>query len=402
MRFINVYLLLAVVSFVTVACDSRKGVKSNIIDSYEPQYIDIRSIEYSENPLPLSLFVDSIEYIRIEDDPLIPDLWNVHINEDENGCIYLDAGFIYKYDSNGNFIKSLYNIGQGAEEVTVKNQPSVFDVSNNLVYVPNNGIRYNVYTLDGEYIGMHSTQMDLLRIKYLSFWSNSLVYYYYNNKIPKKGDLVNLDSTFFLQVKNTNNDIIYQLPNYHYDIKATFSGNMAESAGGPVQVGIMDDSLFWMKPNYVDTIYSTKNWEKVFPYYIFQKNDNVADYAWSVKARVGDIGKSDLVKEFLGNVCPFENGVLFNYVISRDKKGTGFCPANGMCELISEYYRNDIDNYLPALDLNKKLSYGTYYQKGNYMYVLVDAYRFFEEKANPPFMDLKEDSNPVLVKLRLK
>ena len=181
MRFINVYLLLAVVSFVTVACDSRKGVKSNIIDSYEPQYIDIRSIEYSENPLPLSLFVDSIEYIRIEDEPLIPDLWNVHINEDENGCIYLDAGFIYKYDSNGNFIKSLYNIGQGAEEVTVKNQPSVFDVSNNLVYVPNNGIRYNVYTLDGEYIGMHSTQMDLLRIKYLSFWSNSLVYYYYNN-----------------------------------------------------------------------------------------------------------------------------------------------------------------------------------------------------------------------------
>ena len=83
MRFINVYLLLAVVSFVTVACDSRKGVKSNIIDSYEPQYIDIRSIEYSENPLPLSLFVDSIEYIRIEDEPLIPDLWNVHINEDE-------------------------------------------------------------------------------------------------------------------------------------------------------------------------------------------------------------------------------------------------------------------------------------------------------------------------------
>ena len=109
-----------------------------------------------------------------------------------------------------------------------------------------------------------------------------------------------------------------------------------------------------------------------------------------------------MAKEFLGNVCPFENGVLFNYVISRDKKGTGFCPANGMCGLISEYYRNDIDNYLPALDLNKKLSYGTYYQKGNYMYVLVDAYRFFEEKANPPFMDLKEDSNPVLVKLRLK
>ena len=34
--------------------------------------------------------------------------------------------------------------------------------------------------------------------------------------------------------------------------------------------------------------------------------------------------------------------------------------------------------------------------------MLVDAFKFFEEGAKPPFPDLKEDSNPVLVKLKLK
>ena len=40
--------------------------------------------------------------------------------------------------------------------------------------------------------------------------------------------------------------------------------------------------------------------------------------------------------------------------------------------------------------------------KGGYLYVLVDAFKFFEEGAKPPFPELVEDSNPVLVKLRLK
>jgi hypothetical protein len=34
--------------------------------------------------------------------------------------------------------------------------------------------------------------------------------------------------------------------------------------------------------------------------------------------------------------------------------------------------------------------------------MLVDAFKFFEDGAKPPFPELAEDSNPVLVKLRLK
>ena len=43
-----------------------------------------------------------------------------------------------------------------------------------------------------------------------------------------------------------------------------------------------------------------------------------------------------------------------------------------------------------------------FYQKDGYLYLLVDAFKFFEEGARPPFADLTEDSNPVLVKLKLK
>lgn len=40
--------------------------------------------------------------------------------------------------------------------------------------------------------------------------------------------------------------------------------------------------------------------------------------------------------------------------------------------------------------------------KNGYIYIPVNAFKFFEEGAKPPFPDLTEDSNPVIVKLKLK
>ena len=42
------------------------------------------------------------------------------------------------------------------------------------------------------------------------------------------------------------------------------------------------------------------------------------------------------------------------------------------------------------------------YQKEGYIYASINAYEFFEEGAKPPFPDLTEESNPVIVKLKLK
>ena len=37
-----------------------------------------------------------------------------------------------------------------------------------------------------------------------------------------------------------------------------------------------------------------------------------------------------------------------------------------------------------------------------YLYLLINAFEFFNEGCNPPFPDLTEESNPVVVKLKLK
>ena len=66
-------------------------------------------------------------------------------------------------------------------------------------------------------------------------------------------------------------------------------------------------------------------------------------------------------------------------------------------------FKNDLDEYLPPLELSHEILSGMKgFQKDGYLYVLVDAFKFFEEGAKPPFPELVEDSNPVLVKLRLK
>ena len=384
------------------ACRSEKKEEINAATPKQPHTIDIRNIKYSDTPQKLSLFVDSMEYVRIEDKPLIPDLWNVHIAEDNSGNIYLDFDEILKYDSNGHFLKTLFKRGQGPGEIAAKHKPAVFDMKNGLAYVPNAGLGYNSYTLDGEFVEHIDNRMGTFNRNLVAFWDNSMVSYLYDNRFPQKGESVNLDSTFFLQVTNKN-EIVYQLPNWHFDKKAVFSGRaVAESSMGPVVTGCIDDSLFWMKPNYVDTVYCATEWNNVRVYYIIQKSDRAADYAWSVRARVGDITKSEAFKEMMGSVCTLKTGLLFSYAFDREKRGVGFCPANSTCHVVSQYFTNDIDEYCPTLDMYKILSYRTFYQKGNYLYLLVDACKFLEEGAKSPFADLKEDSNPILVKLKLK
>ena len=62
-------------------------------------------------------------------------------------------------------------------------------------------------------------------------------------------------------------------------------------------------------------------------------------------------------------------------------------------------FKNDLDNYLPYLKFNR-LDYC--FVKDSFLYVLVEASCFFENEGNPPFPQLMEDSNPIVVKLKLK
>lgn len=369
----------------------------------EAKVIDLTGVRFSNEPQLLSTFVDSIEYVRLPDIPLIPDLKMVHLAEDSKGYLYVDCSDIHKYTFEGKYIKPLFKAGQGPGEIYAKNTPGIYNKSGNYVLVSNYGAPYNKYTLEGEFIGTVKKQTENANFDVLAYWNGCEVFRYEKDSNPDKGDIVNLDSAYFCKVKDKTGKIIYQLPNYHFDIKAISPGHgTIVLLGGIVDCGEMSKKLFWIKPNFVDTVYCTSDWTDVHPYYIIKQSDRAADYTWSVHMKVGDLTRNDASKEQLGTVCALESGVLFSYIFNREQQGVGFCPADGKGKTVSKLFKNDIDEYCPPLDLCQIMSYKTFYQKDGYLYLLVDAFKFFEDDAKPPFPDLTEDSNPVVVKLKLK
>jgi hypothetical protein len=376
---------------------------SNVEGEKATKTIDLTGVLFSDEPQLLSLFVDSIEYVRLSDTPLIPDLRMVHLAEDSKGYLYVDFSNISKYTPEGKYIKSLFKKGQGPGEIYAKNAPGIYNKSGNYVLVSNYGAPYNKYTLEGEFIETVKERIEDVNFDVLAYWNDCEIFRYEKDDNPDKGDIVNLDSVYFIRVKDKAGKIIYQLPNYHFDIKAVSPGHgTIVILGGIVDCGEMSEKRFWIKPNYVDTVYCTSDWTDVHPYYIIKLSDRAADYTWSVHMKVGDITRNDASKEQLGTIYALESGVLFSYIFNREQQGVGFCPANGKGKTVSKLFKNDIDEYCPPLDLWQTMGYKLFYQKDGYLYLLVDAFKFFEEGARSPFADLTEDSNPVLIKLKLK
>lgn len=402
------FLLISIIlSIITCSCKNKANSASTVtVDetiTLSPQKIDLTDVEYSETPQLLSDFVDSIEYIQLSDQPLIPDTRKVRLSEDVQGNLYLDFNEIYKYTPRGKYLKSLFKQGQGPGEIYAKYIPGIYNKAENYVLVKNHNAPYNKYTLEGNFIKTVDAQIDSTNIEVLTYWKNYEIFRYEKDIILQKGEAANLDSAYFCQVKDKTGKIIYRLPNHHFDIKATSPGRgTIVLLGGVIDYGEINRNLFWIRPNYVDTVYSTSDWTDVRPYYIIQRNNRAADYAWSVRMKVGDITREDAEREQLCNVYALKSGLLFNYLFNPKQQGAGFCPANGKSKTISRLFKNDIDSYCPSIDLWQAIAYKTLYQKEDYLYLLIDAFKFFEEGAKSPFPDLTEESNPVLVKLKLK
>lgn len=63
---------------------------SNVEREKGTKTIDLIGVRFSDEPQLLSTFADSIEYLRLSDTPLIPDLRMVHLAEDSKGYLYVD------------------------------------------------------------------------------------------------------------------------------------------------------------------------------------------------------------------------------------------------------------------------------------------------------------------------
>ena len=185
-------------------------------------------------------------------------------------------------------------------------------------------------------------------------------------------------------------------------------GTRAKYGSYPTYRGPLNESTYWVKPLFVDTVYSTTDWTDIQPLYIIKQHSDAADYEWLIKADAGieNVSKSDfLSRDRLEHVWALENGILYSYIFEirpEEKIGYGYCPANGKGKYASPLFKNDVDEYCPSLNFRFIMQNCSMVCKNGYIYIPVNAFKFFEEGAKPPFPDLTEDSNPVIVKLKLK
>ena len=382
----------------------------------EVSTIDLTEIEFSSTPQPLSDFVESIEYIKLSEEPLVTDVVLTRLSEDNNGNLYLDVpGGLFKYTPDGTFIKNLIKIGQGPNEITSKPVAnSVFNFDKEFILINDNGRGcYQKISLDGDFLertdrSIISNEEYLGRRDIYAYWKNFELYKWANRVgLPNQGEYVNRDSLYFIHIKDLNTDSdIYKMTNHHFHIKGKIIGNWYRHKSYPIYRGTLNDTTYWVKPLFVDTVYCTTDWTNVKPLYVIKKNKDAADYEWEMKlfAGSGNVTWNEIKnKDRLNDVMALENGILFCYLQELpDKTGTGFCPANGKAKAFSRLFKNDIDEYCPPLDLGNLMLNRVLFQKEGYIYAPINAFKFFEEGAKPPFPDLTEDSNPVIVKLKLK
>ena len=421
MRIKKNHIALLCGALLMTACSSTPKQEAKRVESPQlPYTIDLSEVEFSHEPQCLSEFADSIEYIMLSDDVLLPDMFHLHWLLDKENNIYIEHGNIEKFTPDGKHIKSLLRFGQGPGEISVKLsvEEAAYNFEENYVYVLDHGKwNYFKFTLDGEYVGKIGKMDSLYHFRnYIAILNNREIfhydslteYLYYRDKISTDGR-ANPDGPYLFYVENVQTDSIeYKKPNGLFHIKPdTPKRGQAINGGWPMNYGYVDNDL-WLRHYHQDTIYRTKDAITFEPWYVIKPHPQMADYEFQVRVVVVDVTMSEYnSKHYLGNVIATDAGVFYRYSVGSDwenKSGFGFCPKNGKAKTYSNKgFKNDLDEYLPPLELSHSIFNGKKgFQKDGYLYVLVDAFKFFEEGAKPPFPELMEDSNPVLVKLRLK
>ena len=355
--------------------------------------------------------MDSISYIRLDEEPLIGNVWltGVIVTDD---AIFIDHEQIYKYTLDGKFLLSLFLKGNGPEEA-VKYSRGIYNLEKEYVTFSNNvGLYYNSYSFDGKFFGFQNKLKDedpddkfdiegTKDQKMLCGYLGDIQYYayFYHPWAAKRGESLNPTGPVFLYAKDVVTDsVIFKLKNYHFGVKAVRQGPTAKPNGYPVDYGTID-SVYWVRPVMLDTLYRTSDFKSVRPWYVFKLKKTAADYAFRVKHMLIDVDESEWNKEMLRNAYALESGVLFEY--NAAISGVGYCKAGGKAKVFSRYFENDLDGYLKELSFQglggHKIS-----QRDGYLYTLVGAEEFFKEGSKSPFPDLTEESNPVVVKLKLK
>lgn len=390
--------------FVLVFCGVYSGCSSPnkpIIDSCEKSHsIDLSAVKYENTSAKLSDFVEEISYIPLSDKKLLKDIVQLYMDDNQFFIRCNNDPSVYIFSNEGNYIKPLFVVGNGPGE-TVCN--SVFSCNEEKRFVSFNSFNsIYYYTYAGEFINKEKSTVND-RYKKVIGYQDSISFYQLSNVPPQKGELCNPNGDYLLYGENVNNNkVVYRYDNYGKNEKAEYRGVIAELESSDFVTGKLKGN-FWFKHLYTDTLFVFDRESSGFiPEYIFNLGDNPWDYKTFVhlyyldKEYITSYKSKTLLKEmFLGE----------NYLIYKMNKGEdegvgvySFVDNKNLC--FTNRYINDLDGYLNSIDLNSILSNG--FCDGKYLYLPVSSYLFFEDDSTPFSSKLTAESNPVILKMKLK
>lgn len=388
-----------VFTFGLLSCNTQNKSTEASAEEIWPITVDMTSAEHIDTPIKLSQIASNIEYISLSEEPLIGDITHSPIRIFDD-TLYLDGDNIFKYTPDGKFIKELFPEGPGPTEAKKhRTEPAAFNSKDRYVTFKNAiGDTYKTYSFDGEYLG-EKIASDTMNIKLKTYFLNNQIYEQRMYGPFKRNEKINIIGPYIFYAKDLNTDsITYRYANPLPESDAIYRGVRMDL---DVEMRyIHQDSLLWFKYFAIDTLFATSDLKTIKPMYIFKTDDSFMDVNYYSHLRVGDVTKNELeAKKVIVGVLPFFNKSLL-YTVNDE---LGFADSSGKTAgYTKELVQNDLDKYLKHIDLATIIYQGTFsIYKGN-MYFLVNASSFFEDGSSSPFPNLTEDSNPVVVKLKLK
>lgn len=385
----KIFLLLPVLLF---ACKEVKHERSNT-KPYE--IIDIDNCEYSDKPLHMSEFADSISYVVLESrkDMMIGSGGNFRFT---NQSVFIQVGgTLCEFGNDGKAIGVTVKQGKGPNEGYVR----CFDIdeqSNKLFFI--NNFTHAVHISD-----LKTPNFTKIADPKEGSEPNHFPYtitYYKNNLLFTE----NINSTkYFLYVYNLDSKkIIYQIPDL-YNTNINVYKVHGEDAS--TYINKVDDMLYY-KEMFCDTVYKTSDMKVHTPVFVFKYKDKVTHTIY-MRYNRGEVPIRDL--KVLGDFAFSARYVFFSVwyknsghigIYDRKSQKTKLCKSDSLV--------NDLDGG-PNVRLGLNCASDEIYKE--HLYFLVEPGNIIDGEpteikksaaVNKLLSSITEGSNSVLVKVSLK
>ena len=241
------------------------------------------------------------------------------------------------------------------------------------------------------------------RFKNVVCYQGDILFYQLSNLPSQKGELCNPNGDYLLYGENVkSNKVVYRYENYGKNEKAEYRGSIAELETSDFITGRLNGSL-WLKNIYMDTLFVFNKEKCDFsPEYIFDVGDNPWDYKTFVhlyyldKDYLNTYNSKTLLQEFfLG-----EKHLIYKMKKGKDEAVGVYSILDNKNLCFTDKYLNDLDDILNVVDLKALLS--SSFCDGKYLYIPVNSYMFFDEGNSSFPLQLTEESNPIILKMKLK